>query len=90
MKFNIEVDCTPEEVRRLVGLPDLTGVHDVYLDRIKDTMTKGISPDMVESMVRNWMPGGGAGIDFVRDLVGGLATGATSAKTKAKKDRDAA
>jgi hypothetical protein len=90
MKFNIEVDCTPEEVRRLVGLPDLTSVHDVYLDRIKDTMTKGISPDMVESMVRNWMPGSGAGIDFVRELVGGMASAASGTKAKTKKDRDPA
>jgi Family of unknown function (DUF6489) len=82
MKFNIEVDCTPEEVRRLVGLPDLTGVHDVYLDKMKETMTKGITPDMLESMARNWMPGGAAGIDFVRDLVGNLATGATSKRKK--------
>lgn len=77
MKFNIEVDCTPEEVRRLVGLPDLTEVHDVYLDKMKDVMSKGMTPDMMESMVRNWMPGGAAGMDFVRDLVKGLSTSAT-------------
>mgnify|MGYP000679787051 CR=1 FL=1 len=69
MKFNIEVDCTPEEVRRLVGLPDLTEVHDAYLDRMKEAMSKGISPDMVESMMRAWVPMGGQGIDFVRELI---------------------
>ncbi len=74
MKFNIEVDCTPEEVRRLIGLPDLAGVHDVYLDRIKDTMTKGLTPDVVESMVRTWLPMGGQGVDFVKDLVGQFAS----------------
>uniref|UniRef100_UPI0035B44CC0 DUF6489 family protein n=1 Tax=Paenirhodobacter enshiensis TaxID=1105367 RepID=UPI0035B44CC0 len=77
MKFNIEVDCTPEEVRRLVGLPDLTEVHDVYLDKMKDVMSKGMTPDMMESMVRSWVPGGAAGMDFVRDLVKGLSTSAT-------------
>ncbi len=82
MKFNIEVDCSPEEVRRLVGLPDLTSVHDVYLDRMKETMTKGITPDMLETMARNWMPGSAAGIDFVRDLVGNLASGAASKRKK--------
>ncbi len=81
MKFNIEVDCTPEEVRRLVGLPDLTEVHDVYLDKMKDVMTSGLTPDMVDSMVRSWVPGGAAGLDFVKDLVKGLST-PTSAKKK--------
>lgn len=82
MKFNVEVECSPEEVRRLAGLPDLTSVHDVYLDRLKDTMTKGFTPDMVETMVRNWVPGGGAGMDMVRELVGGFAS---VAKDKGKK-----
>ncbi|MFM5913458.1 hypothetical protein D5I55_03880 [Chakrabartia godavariana] len=81
MKFNIEVDCTPEEVRRLVGLPDLTEVHEVYLGRMKDVMTTGLTPDMVDTMVRNWVPGGAAGMDFVRDLVKGLSsTGAPKPK----------
>ena len=85
MKFNIDVDCTPEEVRRLVGLPDLTGVHDVYLNQMKTVMTKGLSPDMVEGMVRNWMPLGGQGVDFVRDLIGQFS-GGTDSSGKKKKD----
>lgn len=85
MKFNIEVDCTPEEVRRLMGLPDLTGVHDVYLDQMKSVMTKGLSPDMVEGMVRNWVPMGGQGVDFVRDLIGQFS-GASASSGKKKKD----
>jgi Family of unknown function (DUF6489) len=80
MKFNIEVDCTPEEVRRLVGLPDLTSVHDVYLSQVKDVMTKGVSPDMVEGMVRNWVPMGGAGVDLVKDLIGQFAGGTSKSK----------
>jgi hypothetical protein len=83
MKFNIEVDCTPEEVRRLVGLPDLTSVHDVYLGQVKDVMTKGITPDMVEGMVRNWVPMGGAGVDMVKDFIGQFS--GSSSKSKAKK-----
>jgi Family of unknown function (DUF6489) len=82
MKFNIEVDCTPEEVRRLVGLPDLTAVHDVYLAQVKDVMTKGVSPDLVEGLVRNWVPMGGAGVDLVKDLIGQFASAATKPKGK--------
>ena len=38
MKFNIEIDCTPQEARQLFGLPDLEPLHDVYLDRVKELM----------------------------------------------------
>ena len=34
MKINVEVDCTPEEARRAVGLPDLTPIHDAYIETI--------------------------------------------------------
>lgn len=84
MKFNVEVDATPEEVRRLVGLPDLSEVHAVYLDRVKAVADKGLTPDMVEGMVRNWVPMGGAGFDMVKDLLGSFAS-ASSSSGKAKK-----
>jgi len=35
MKVIVDVDCTPEEARRFLGLPDLTPVHDLYLDKMK-------------------------------------------------------
>ncbi len=82
MKFNIDVDCTPEEVRRLVGLPDLSGVHEVYLEQMKTVMTKGLTPDMVEGMVRNWVPMGGQGVDFVKDLISQFSGGDGSGKKK--------
>lgn len=28
MKVHLEIDCTPEEARRAMGLPDLSPVHD--------------------------------------------------------------
>lgn len=74
MKVQIEIDCTPEEMRRLIGLPDVSAVHEVYLDQMKDMMAKGLTPDMVDTVMRNWMPGGAAGMDFMRDLMKGLST----------------
>jgi Family of unknown function (DUF6489) len=75
MKFNIEVDTTPEEVRRLVGLPDLSDVHAVYLEKMKAVADKGLTPEMVQGMMRNWVPMGEQGIDIIKGLMGGLAGG---------------
>ena len=68
MKINFEVDCTPEEARRAVGLPDLTPIHDRYIGTVLQTMEKGISPDMVETMMKSWAPMGDAGMAFWRRL----------------------
>ena len=75
MKFNIEIDCTPEEARQLFGLPDLTPLHDIYLDRVKGLMAKGITPDMVEAMVKNWVPMGESGLNLVQSMLGQFGGG---------------
>jgi hypothetical protein len=82
MKFNIEVDTTPEEVRRLMGLPDLSDVHEVYLDKMKAIADKGLTPEVVQGMIRNWVPMGDQGMDFIKNLMGGLAGGGSSGKDK--------
>ena len=77
MKLNVEIDCTPEEARRLVGLPDLSEVHAVYLNKLKAVADKGVTPDMVEGMVRNWMPMGEASLDIVKQFIGAATGGAS-------------
>lgn len=83
MKFNIEIDCTPEEARRLVGLPDLEPLHEIYLSRVKELMAKGITPDMVQTMVKSWVPMGESGLGLIQLLMsqfgGGLMSGAGKA-----------
>lgn len=70
MKITVDVDCTPEEVRRMMGLPDMAPVHAVFLDKMKDMMANGISPDMIEAMMRSWSPVGEAGMTAWRQLIG--------------------
>ena len=68
MKINLEVDCTPEEARRAVGLPDLTPLHDRFLAMLMDTMDGSVRPEMIETMVKSWAPMGEAGMTMWRRL----------------------
>lgn len=68
MKINVEVDCTPEEARRAMGLPDFTPVHDRYIAMLTDAIDKNSSPEIIESMMRSWAPMGEAGMNFWRQL----------------------
>lgn len=86
MKINVEVDCTPEEARRLFGLPDLTPLHAIYLNRVEKLMEKGITPDLVESMVKNWVPMGEAGMGLVQSLLGQFGGGILGGAKKAESD----
>ena len=68
MKINVEVDCTPEEARRFMGLPDLTPVHDAYIAQMLDTVKNGVSSDMMASMLKGWAPMGDAGMKLWQNL----------------------
>jgi hypothetical protein len=68
MQIKITVDCTPEEARAFLGLPDVTPLHDIYLDRMKGLMEKGITPDMVGDLVKSWSSMGDAGIAIAQQL----------------------
>lgn len=69
MKVTIEVDCTPEEARRAMGLPDLSPLHDRYLARMQEAMESGgISPEAISAMMKNWAPMSDAGMDFWRTM----------------------
>ena len=57
MKVNFTIDCTPEEARAFFGLPDLSSVHEIYLGKLKTTITDGVTPADFEKMTRAWMPG---------------------------------
>ncbi|KQX21524.1 MULTISPECIES: DUF6489 family protein [unclassified Sphingomonas] len=68
MKITVDVDCTPEEARRFMGLPDMSGVHAVYIDKMKKMIEEGVTPDTMETMMRNWMPMGEAGMNLWRSM----------------------
>ena len=63
MKIHFDIECTPVEARAFLGLPDLTPVHDVYLERMKGYMTDGLTPADFERIVRTWMPGMAEGLE---------------------------
>ena len=42
MKVNIEIDCTPEEARSFMGLPDVGKANAVYVDMMSKAM-QGVS-----------------------------------------------
>jgi hypothetical protein len=79
VKINIEVDCTPEEARRTVGLPDLTPVHEVFVGRLQELVAQATDPSEAQNLIRNWMSAGLQGFGAVQRAVWDAARGATQA-----------
>ena len=68
MNVTMNVECTPEEARRMMGLPDLSSVHEVYLEKIRRTIDEGVTPESIETLMRSWAPMGEASMSMWRQL----------------------
>jgi len=55
MKINVEVDLTPEELRRFMGLPDVQGFQQHMLERFTENLQA--SQDQREEFVKNMFAG---------------------------------
>ena len=66
MKVNVEVDMTPEEARRMMGLPDVAPMQEKMMDEMQARMKAAFATGDPEAMMQAWMPflngspGGGA------------------------------
>ena len=68
MKVTVDVDLTPEEARRAMGLPDLTPLHDRYVASLLEAMNGQVRPELLETMMKNWAPMGDAGFALWRQM----------------------
>lgn len=75
MKVTIDIDCTPEEARAFMGLPDLAPVHAAYIDRMTSFVSEGLTSSDVEKMMRSWMPGMAEGMEQWRNAFWSAASG---------------
>ncbi|MBL8559509.1 MAG: hypothetical protein JNM47_12355 [Hyphomonadaceae bacterium] len=77
MKMTLNVECTPEEARRFVGLPDVTPLNEMLVremtSRAEENM-KLMSPD---TMMKSWMSFGGQAQDAFMKLMTTAASGST-------------
>ncbi|MDZ4778491.1 MAG: DUF6489 family protein [Alphaproteobacteria bacterium] len=77
MKMTMNVECTPEEARRFVGLPDVTPLNEMLVremtSRAEENM-KMMSPD---TMMKSWMSFGGQAQDSFMKLMTAAASGST-------------
>ncbi len=77
MKVTVNVECTPEEARSFLGLPDLSSVHKAYTDKLGKFMGEGISGADMASLTKQW----GQGLEQWQKLMWQAASN-TSDKSK--------
>lgn len=73
MKIHFDIDLTPEEARRLFGLPDMEPLHKAVMADLEERLKKNMARLEPEALVRSWFEFGPKGLEQLQNLFGGLA-----------------
>lgn len=68
MKMNIEIECTPEEARELLGLPDVSKANEVYVDNVTKAIKGVTSLDQLDQLSKQIAPMGQMGLKLFQGL----------------------
>ncbi len=70
MKVKIDIECSPEEARRFMGLPDVTELHQQWMDKTREMMGSGADGDVFAQWAQMGMQGLQQWQDFISSAGG--------------------
>ena len=82
MKMRIDVDITPEEMRRLMGLPDVETFNRELMDQIREKMMAGVEGYDPLSLFKPYFSSTIVGMDVFRKMAEATMAGFTKAGQK--------
>lgn len=68
MKIRIDIDCTPDEARTFLGLPDVKPMQEALLRDMQERMSASLNAMDPESLLKTWMPGGYQGVEQLQKM----------------------
>jgi hypothetical protein len=54
VKLTIEVDCTPEEARTFLGLPDVRALNEKLVEEMQSRLSANLSLLSPDDLLKNW------------------------------------
>ena len=77
MKVTVNVDCTPEEARTFLGLPDLAPIHEKYVETMLGAMDGATNIEQMGKMMNAFSPMGDASMRLFQQMMD-IGLGGTS------------
>jgi uncharacterized protein DUF6489 len=68
MKISLDIDCTPEELRGFLGLPDVKPMQEELLKEVEARMRAGLKSLDPETMLKTWLPAGLKGFEQLQEM----------------------
>jgi len=82
MKVTVDLDLTPEELRRLFGLPDLSPIQSLVVERITRQVEKGMDSNLLAGITRSIITGGVQSWEAYQKLLAGILSSAKTPESK--------
>jgi hypothetical protein len=84
MKITVDIDCTPEEARSFLGLPDVEPMQRALLGDIEARMRAALSAMDPDTMFKVWLPAGLQGWEQIQKAFWSQLGAAAPAERKGK------
>lgn len=78
MKIKINIECTPEEARAFMGLPDIAPVNALVTEEMQKRMQDGFKAMDPEALVKGWLPTALQGWEAMQQVMQAQMRAATS------------
>lgn len=85
MKVRVEVDCTPEEARAFLGLPEVRALQERLLTEMEQRMADYLRQSDPQLLVEQWLPFGVKGIEQWQHMWAQMLTAATGLAPRASR-----
>ena len=84
MKITIDIDCTPEEARAFLGLPDVGPMQEALMDELQKRMMANLQAMEPEQLFKTWLPAGLQGWEQLQKAFWSQMSSAATGKTEEK------
>ncbi|MGB3166307.1 MAG: DUF6489 family protein [Alteraurantiacibacter sp.] len=73
MKVHVEIECTPQEAREFMGLPDVEQANAIYVETITKAMQGVTNTEQLEQYAKQLAPMGQMGLKMFQSFVEGAS-----------------
>ncbi|MCO4756398.1 MAG: hypothetical protein KC477_00170 [Oceanospirillaceae bacterium] len=74
MKFKIDIEMKPEELRKVLGLPDVEGFHEDMMNRIREQMDAGVEGYDPLTLFKPYLSSGLGSMDALQKIMLSMMT----------------
>ena len=68
MKIHLDIDCTPEEARTFMGLPDVGPMQEAVMKEMQDRMMAAMRSMDPETLIKTWLPAGISNLEQMQKM----------------------